>query len=110
VVPEDPSWTSALVARVLSWPFDAGIRPESQWGRSMGRLRQGVPVIVLLLALECTGCGGGAASFSQPPPPSAADFSLGFSTGVHLAGRHEPGDQYNGERFEWLYRYRSDHA
>ena len=54
-------------------------RAESLWGRSMGRLRQGVPVIVLLLALECAGCGGGAASFSQPPPPPAADFSIGLS-------------------------------
>src|SRR6266436_6638780 len=54
-------------------------RGESMWGRSMGRLRQGVPVIVLLLALECAGCGGGAASFSQPPPPPAADFSIGLS-------------------------------
>src|SRR6266849_4311327 len=54
-------------------------RAESLWGRSMGRLCQGVPVIVLLLALECAGCGGGAASFSQPPPPPAADFSVGFS-------------------------------
>jgi len=46
----------------------------------MGRLRQGVPVIILLLALVCAGCGGAAASFSQPPPPPAADFSLSFST------------------------------
>jgi hypothetical protein len=45
----------------------------------MGRLRQGVPVMVLLLALECVGCGGGAASFTQPPPPPAADFSVGLS-------------------------------
>jgi hypothetical protein len=45
----------------------------------MGRLRQGVPVIVLLLALECAGCGGGAESFTQPAPPPAADFSVGLS-------------------------------
>src|SRR6266403_1399002 len=54
-------------------------RAESLWGRSMGRLRQSVPVIVLLLALVCAGCGGRAASFSQPPPPPAADFSIGLS-------------------------------
>src|SRR6266849_5564463 len=54
-------------------------RAESLWGRSMGRLCQGVPVIDLLLALECAGCGGGAASFSQPPPTPAADFSIGLS-------------------------------
>ena len=60
-------------------PFDAGSSPGSLWGRSMGRFRQGVPVIVLLLALGCDGCGGGAASFSQPLPPPAADFSLGLS-------------------------------
>ena len=36
-------------------------------------------MIVLLLALECAGCGGGAAYFSQPPPPPAADFSIGLS-------------------------------
>src|SRR5882672_6312819 len=55
-------------------------RSESQWGRSMGRLRHGVPMIVLLLTLGCAGCGGGSSSFTQPPPPPAADFSLGFST------------------------------
>lgn len=45
----------------------------------MGRLRHGVPVIVLLLASECAGCGSGSSSFTQPPPPPAADFSLGLS-------------------------------
>ncbi|PYT48250.1 MAG: hypothetical protein DMG44_15585 [Acidobacteria bacterium] len=46
----------------------------------MGRLRHGVPMVVLFLTVGCAGCGGGSASFSQPPPPPAADFSLGFST------------------------------
>src|SRR6266404_86674 len=46
----------------------------------MGRLRHGVPMVVLLLTVGCAGCGDGSASFSQPPPPPAADFSLGFST------------------------------
>ena len=45
----------------------------------MGRLRHGVPMVVLLLTVGCAGCGGGSASFSQPPPPPAADFSVGFS-------------------------------
>ena len=45
----------------------------------MGRLRQGVPVIVLLLALEYAGCAGSSSSFTQPPPPPAADSSLGLS-------------------------------
>src|SRR6266478_1806374 len=47
----------------------------------MGRLRHGVPMVVLLLTVGCAGCGGGSSSFTQPPPaPPAADFSLGFST------------------------------
>jgi hypothetical protein len=41
----------------------------------MGRLCQGVPVIVLLLALECAVCGGGIPSFSQPPPRPALQAS-----------------------------------
>ncbi len=45
----------------------------------MGRLRHGIPMVVLLLTVGCAGCGGGSASFSQPPPPPAADFSVGFS-------------------------------
>src|SRR5882672_9193894 len=46
----------------------------------MGRLRHGVPMVVLLLTVGCAGCGSGAASFSQPPPPPlAADFSVGLS-------------------------------
>src|SRR6267378_1785141 len=32
----------------------------------MGRLRHGVPMIVLLLTLGCAGCGGGSSSFTQP--------------------------------------------
>ena len=52
---------------------------ESLWGRSMGRLRHGVPMFVLLLSLGCASCGGGSSSLTEPPPPPSADFSLGLS-------------------------------
>src|SRR6266850_429701 len=52
---------------------------ESLWGRSMGRLRHGVPMFVLLFSLGCASCGGGSSSLTEPPPPPSADFSLGLS-------------------------------
>jgi hypothetical protein len=49
-------------------------------GRSMGRLRHGVPVVVLLaITLACLGCGGGGASLVQPPPPPQ-DFTISLSS------------------------------
>jgi len=42
VGPGDPSWTSALVALALSWPFDAGIPP----GKSVGSSINGKPASV----------------------------------------------------------------
>ncbi len=49
------------------------------WGHRMGRLRHGVPLVVLLsLEFICEGCGG--SSSTPPPPPPLADFSLSLSS------------------------------
>src|SRR5260370_4928162 len=49
------------------------------WGHRMGRLRHGVPLVVLLsLELICEGCGRSAST--PPPPPPLADFSLSLSS------------------------------
>src|SRR5260370_20869076 len=49
------------------------------WGHRMGRLRHGVPLVVLLsLEFICEGCGG--SSSPPPPPPPLADFSLSLSS------------------------------
>jgi DNA-binding beta-propeller fold protein YncE len=46
----------------------------------VGRLRQGVPVLIFLLyAWMCASCGGSPSLNIQPPPP-VPDFSIGFSS------------------------------
>jgi WD40 repeat protein len=48
-------------------------------GRSMGRLRHGVPIVIsLATALACLGCGGGASIVQPPPTPQ--DFTITFSS------------------------------
>ncbi len=112
VGPGDPSWTSALVALVLSWPFDAGIPPGKSVGPFDGTVTAGRPGdssssrvgVCRLRRWRCV---------LQPTPASPCCRLLRrvfAEFGVRLAGRHEPGDQYHSERFEWLHRYRSDHA
>ena len=77
--PGDPSWTSALVALVLSWPFDAGIPPGKSVGPFDGTVTAGRPGdrsssrvgVCRLRRWRCV---------LQPTPASpCADFSVGFS-------------------------------
>jgi hypothetical protein len=57
-----------------------GFRAGQLWSHFVGRLRQGVPVLVFLLfAWMCASCGGGSSLSIQPPPP-VPDFSIGFSS------------------------------
>src|SRR5690242_88078 len=51
---------------------------EYSWSRVVGRLLGCVPVLEMLLASACVGCGAGS-SVTQPPPP-VPDFSLNLST------------------------------